>query len=162
MDLGYQTIHSYHLTDAGREYLVHDSFALPAGDSREALFGDRVREFVRRHAALRAPCSVLIAKLKTSGKSVVNCAAQRANALYRSILQETFTPETEIIESPPYFFILLSQDSEREIEGALPEIRQRLDRNFTSPLEVDYQVFGPDEILAFLEEKRNCFLEIKG
>lgn len=155
LELAYKTIHRYQLTEAGREYLK-SGFALPARRSREAGFDGRIHEFVSRHAALTTPCSVLIARFKASRKTVVGCAAERARALYASIIKETFTPETEIIECPPFFFVLLSGDDKRDVEGALPEIRQTLERNFASPMEVDYRVCGPDEILAFLSNEIAC------
>ena len=114
----------------------------------------RLKAFVSREQQAERPCCVLAARLHEPGGSSGRLFDQTC-ALFGRLFYETFTPETAIIEATPFFLALISGDHKDEVERALPNIRADLERHLATVPQIDYAVFGPDEIRQLVVPDRS-------
>jgi len=137
-------IHSYHLTSAGHSV---SASASPLADPGDGSIGSRVRAFAKRQAALGYPCSVLFTRLhKPDDVPESGYAWRQTCGFFGRMMRETFTPETEIIEAPPVFLVLLARNAKAEVEPYLPQIRKRIERYLNLAPKLELAVFSPGEI----------------
>ena len=150
-----RTIHSYHITAAGRAAAAIGS---PLHDAGDGSVGGRIRAFAKRHSTLGQPCSVLFARLQTPDNVPENGHVWRQTCVFFSrILRESFTSETEIIDAPPIFLALLGCDRKAEVERHLPQIRERLGRYLALTPQLQLAVFSPDEIPGVADRPLKVF-----
>lgn len=143
-DVDSKTIYAYELTEAGRACVASGSpLPEPLADS----VGAKIREFAQRHFAQHQPSCILFARLRRPpGMPDRSDAWRQICTLFGRMMRECFTPETEIIESPPNFLALLTGDRKEEVEAQLPEIRERLERYLALAPTLDLAVFASHEI----------------
>jgi len=140
-----RAIHRYELA-ASAHHCLHIGTPLPAPGTGSRMVVYRIRSFIARQVAAGKPFCILSIELeKPSGRSPIRLYQQTCG-LFASLMRETFTPETAIIDLTPRFLALLADDRKDDVEDALPEIRAALERFLVAPLRVNYRVYGPDEI----------------
>jgi len=152
-DADNKTIYAYDLTAAGRACV---SGGAPLPEARDFSVGARIGAFVRRHAAIGRPCSILFARLGKPPEMPHSGDAWRQTcAFFGQIMRECFVPETEIVEASPVFLALLANDRKAEVERYLPQIRERLERHLALAPVLQLAVFSPDEVpgIAGRQEK---------
>ncbi len=148
-------VHAYALTDEGRQAAF-----LPPIDSRGGGMGagatplrEQMRAFVARNQARGQPHAVLMIRLDTTGGARA-AAGERlwrdTVALFASILQELFTPDTQIAELGDAFVVMISNEARARVEASVPQIRSELERDIAVPLGARYDVLGPDQLSNFL------------
>jgi hypothetical protein len=147
-DTGNRVVYAYFLTDAGRDCISSGS-PVPRGDAGS--IGARVRGFANRQLMTGQPFCVLLARLRQpAGMPAGGRLWRQTCAFFGLMMRECFTPETEIIESPPSFLALLARDSKSEVECALPEIRERLELHLALSPRIDFAVFSPEDIQSIV------------
>ena len=147
--LGTRVIHTYALTERGREAVF--SAALPPGEGiafETQHLRRTVREFVAEHRALGLPCALLVIRLdaqKATAAGVQKDAFAAAADFFGEMLRETFTPETEILRAGLTFTVLISGDSPESIRAGIGEIREVLERNLAVDVGASYEVMSVDD-----------------
>jgi hypothetical protein len=123
---------------------------LPTHSAEVDWLKHRIRSFAASQAAAGEPFCILAAEMEAErgrGRSY-----QQTCSFFASLMRETFTPETEIIDVRPRFFALLAGDDKAAVEGALPEIRDALESYFSAATTIRYRVYGPDEVELMFEQ----------
>jgi hypothetical protein len=151
-DVAAREIQRYELTSAAHDCLSN-ALPLPALATRVDAAVHRIREFAARQAASGAPFCVLAVEMEAAPDKPRGRSFQQTCSLVSSLMRETFTPETEIVESAPRFFALLANDTKPEVEHALPEIRAALERFLSSRIPIHYRVYAADEIEHIFGER---------
>jgi Thaumarchaeal output domain 1 len=150
-DVPTREIHRYELTSAAHDCLSN-ALPLPAPTTKVDTTVYRIREFAARQAASGRPSCVLAVELEAAPDKARGRSFQQTHSLVSSLMRETFTPETEIVESAPRFFALLANDTKADVEHALPEIRAALETFLSSRIPIHYRVYAADEIERIVEE----------
>lgn len=147
--LNVRVVHSYTLTERGREAVFSPAIALGEGLAIERQHLRRtVREFVAEHRALGLPCAILVIRLdpqKATAAGVTEDAFAAAADFFGGILRETFTPETEILRTGLTFTVLISGDTPATINDGIDQIRQELERHLSVNVDASYEVMTADD-----------------
>lgn len=141
-DVESHVVHSYALTEAGH-LCVLGGAPLPrsAPDCAER----KLRDFLVRHKRDGGPwCVLRIGLCPPPGIPASGRTWKQTCDFFSIVMREAFTDDTGIVEAPPVYLALIEGDRREEVEGAIPEIRERLLRHLSLSPTIDMAVFGPD------------------
>jgi Thaumarchaeal output domain 1 len=145
-DAGAREIHRYELTKVAYQCVASGS-PLPAHSrSRLGSAIDRIHNFVARRGDAGESFCILAAGIEMPLEKSAGRSHQLTCSLFASLMRETFTPDTEIIDAAPRFFALLADEEKCEVERALPEIRTRLEQFLSAAIAIRYRVYAPSEV----------------
>ena len=153
-ETGTRIVWRYRMTEAGIAQ-VKSGVPLHTGVGNPTL--DRLTTFVSREKAARRRFCVLVCRL-TKPEGLDQRLWEQTCTLFGRLFREVFAPPTEIIEvivgATPVFLGLLGGDRKSEVERALPNIKMDLERHLSVQPDVDYAIFGPDEMTRILGGQR--------
>jgi hypothetical protein len=150
-----KTIHSYALTETGREaaFLAPMQARGRQASSEAAPIRSALEEFVARQKSAGTSYAALFIRLDATGEAKAAAGAKHWNdtqALFASILREIFTEATQIVESGDSYLVLVPNTPAEKISIALPEIRQELEKTLRYPVGARYDVLAPDVLEKFI------------
>lgn len=150
-----RTAYSYELTELGHEAFASARIAAqPVADSGDGpSVRGALRAFIARQISLRAPCAIMMVRLDPDGEARRAAGPRlwgQTVALYASLLREVFTAETPILPLNEAWLVLLAGESREDVLAGLPELRVELEGAIALQLGARYDVFGPDQLSAFL------------
>jgi hypothetical protein len=144
-EMGTKEIYGFELTEAAQQCILNGA-PLPARNARFDGAANRIRNFVSRQKAAHEPFCILAAEIEAPAGKPLSRSFQQTCSFFSSLMHETFTPETEIIDMVPWFFALLANDSKVDVESALPEIRSELERFLSERPAIRYRVYDRNDV----------------